>query len=264
MRCQLADGFDFPVGKPEAKGYHRTRGFSPNGHLGEDWNGDGGGDTDMGDPIYATARGVVVFSENVHAAWGNMIVIRHAFRESDGRITIVDSLYGHMLERLVKVGDTVERGQHIAKLGGNNGMYSAHLHFEMHKNLAMGPNRGKFARDYSNYYSPIAFISAHRTCPADYKKYDIPVDTFGGYNQEPTEAQLQRSRGVIVPIGKATPLPVTKPEIAKAAPKNAPTTTGKTDANAKPAEPEAKGDFWTRLRAKLGNGTATNGVDNRK
>ena len=40
----LCDGFDFPVGKPDGKGYYRSRGLrlkSPR-HMGEDWNGNGG------------------------------------------------------------------------------------------------------------------------------------------------------------------------------------------------------------------------------
>ena len=41
----LADGFDLPVGKPDGEGYYKARGYRPNGHLGEDWNGKGGGDT---------------------------------------------------------------------------------------------------------------------------------------------------------------------------------------------------------------------------
>ena len=39
---RLADGFDFPVGKPNADGYRISRGFTPHGHLGEDWVGQGG------------------------------------------------------------------------------------------------------------------------------------------------------------------------------------------------------------------------------
>ena len=30
----LADGFDYPVGKPDAAGYYVYRGFTPGGHLG--------------------------------------------------------------------------------------------------------------------------------------------------------------------------------------------------------------------------------------
>ncbi|HEY1080753.1 MAG TPA: hypothetical protein VGE29_00740, partial [Prosthecobacter sp.] len=53
IRVRLADGFDFPVGKPDAAGYYKARGYWPNGHMGEDWNGNGGGDSDLGAPIYA-------------------------------------------------------------------------------------------------------------------------------------------------------------------------------------------------------------------
>lgn len=37
------DGFDFPVGKPDADGYYNAQDFQENYHLGEDWNGNGGG-----------------------------------------------------------------------------------------------------------------------------------------------------------------------------------------------------------------------------
>lgn len=91
IRVRLADGFDFPVGKPEATGYHKARGYWPNGHLGEDWNGNGGGDTDLGAPIYSMGRGVVIFSQNIGVGWGNCVLVRHVFRELDGRIAMVDS-----------------------------------------------------------------------------------------------------------------------------------------------------------------------------
>jgi len=48
-----ANRFDFPVGKPDAKGYYNAQIFGKNNHLGDDWNGANGGNSDLGEPIYA-------------------------------------------------------------------------------------------------------------------------------------------------------------------------------------------------------------------
>ena len=59
-----------PIGKPGGAGYYVNRGYTPNAHMGEDWNGNGGGNSDLGDPVYATADGVVVYSEDFRRSWG--------------------------------------------------------------------------------------------------------------------------------------------------------------------------------------------------
>ena len=79
---RLADGFDFPVGKPDAEGYYKARGFRSGGHMGEDWDGIRGGDTDLNDPIYSIGDGIVVFARDVHLGWGNVVIVRHAYREN--------------------------------------------------------------------------------------------------------------------------------------------------------------------------------------
>lgn len=174
----LADGFESPVGKGGSGVYHRARGFTPNGHLGEDWNGAGGGDTDLGDPIQAVAHGLVVFARDYHVGWGNVVIVRHSYLE-DGKAQFVDSLYGHLLTFNVKEGDIVRRAQLIGTMGNNNGMYDAHLHFEMRKNLAIGMNRSAFARDFSNYYDPTRFILAHRQLDTQGGMYAAtPINTF--------------------------------------------------------------------------------------
>ena len=164
MNVRLADGFDFPVGKPEAVGYHKARGFTPNGHLGEDWDGDRGGNTDLGDPVYCTGNGVVVLAGNMHMGWGNVVMVRHSYREpAEGNaLRTVDSLYGHLDTILVQVGQPTLRGQQIGTIGTGGGLYDAHLHFEIRKNIAIGMFRSAYARDFSNYYDPTAFINAHR------------------------------------------------------------------------------------------------------
>src|ERR1700742_158661 len=91
-----ADGFQCPVGpNGTGEGYYIARGYRPNGHLGDDWNGVEGGDTDLGDPVYATAHGIVTFARNYHVGWGNVVILRHAFYEG-GSLKFVDSLYGHL------------------------------------------------------------------------------------------------------------------------------------------------------------------------
>lgn len=187
----LADGFDFPVGKPDATGYYKARGYSPNGHLGEDWNGIGGGDTDLGDPIYAAANGVVVFSDDVQKGWGNCIIVRHAYRGEDGSVKFVDSQYGHLLKRYVKLYDKVVRGQQIAEMGGNRGMYPVHLHFEMRKELRLGMNRSAWPKDNTCYYDPTDFINAHRKLRDSAKAYPIPVNTFLGQDALATDPRLK-------------------------------------------------------------------------
>jgi murein DD-endopeptidase MepM/ murein hydrolase activator NlpD len=176
-RTRVADGFDFPVGKPNADGYYRARGFRPNGHLGEDWNGIGGGNTDLGAPIYTVAHGLVVFARDVRLGWGNVIVIRHIYFEGSSLKT-VDSLYGHLDRITVREGQQVVRGQQVGTMGSNRGMYPAHLHFEIHKNIEMGVNRTGYRHDLTNYYSPTDFIAPRRKLPGAGRSALVAINTF--------------------------------------------------------------------------------------
>ncbi|MCE9518530.1 MAG: M23 family metallopeptidase [Verrucomicrobia bacterium] len=286
VSCQLANGFDYPVGKPDASGYYKARGFWPNGHLGEDWNGRAGGDQELGDPVFAIGGGVVVLSEDVKLGWGNCIIIRHIFREPSGKIEMVDSLYGHLLERKVKVGDKIERGQQVGRMGSNNGMYPAHLHLEVRKNLAIGMNRTKFARDYSNYYSPTAFIQGHRQLAVDIKKYDMPMNTFAPHGQDLNNEQIAfaNSRGTSASSGSSSgsgrgskestssttvkktsgglsiPLTTTSRGTGSSKESTIPKVTEKKKPDAAPdliPPSEPKEDFWSRLKSKVNSGQVT-------
>lgn len=282
IRCPLADGFDFPVGKPEAAGYYKSRGFYPNGHLGEDWNGRGGGDSDLGDPIYAIAGGVVVHSDNVGVGWGNVVIVRHAFRDASGKIDMVDSLYGHLKERNVKLHQIVQRGQQVGTMGSNNGMYYVHLHLEIRKNLQIGMNRSQFARDYSNYYSPTQFISAHRRLSSSLQKYEMPVNTFAPYGKSLTDIDRSSSgKGLAIPVLPKTtsndlPNLVLTPKRGSSSSTGAGSTAvpgqnqrpvpaisspgSRPVEKPSPAPPAVatEEDFWSRLKSKLKQGKLTN------
>ena len=80
----------------------------------------------IGTPIYAYADGIVT-QAGPASGFGNWIVLDHNI---DGQL--VSTVYGHMFADgvLVKVGDRVTAGQHIANEGNDGQSTGAHLHFE--------------------------------------------------------------------------------------------------------------------------------------
>ncbi len=123
------------------------------------------------------ADGVVVFARDCHQGWGNVIIVRHAYRDGVGT-RYVDSLYGHLDRILVKRGQGLKRGQQIATIGNAHGLYDAHLHLEIRKNLEIGMSRDKFAQDSSNYYDPSQFITSHRHLQSTGASCRVAMNTF--------------------------------------------------------------------------------------
>ena len=78
-----------------------------------------------GTPIKAAEDGVVAYSGNELKGYGNLVLVRH----SNGYVTA----YAHASELLVKRGDTIKRGQVIAKSGQSGEVGSPQLHFEIRK-----------------------------------------------------------------------------------------------------------------------------------
>lgn len=96
-------------------------------HTGDDMNGIGGMNTDLGDPVFATADGTVLYAGEPAAGWGNMVVLGH--HAADGRL--LQTMYAHLDRIDVAVGATLARGDQLGTVGTGNGYYPAHLHFEM-------------------------------------------------------------------------------------------------------------------------------------
>ena len=78
-----------------------------------------------GTPVKAAEDGVVAYSGNELKGYGNLVLVRH----SNGYVTA----YAHASELLVKRGDTIKRGQTIAKSGQSGEVGSPQLHFEIRK-----------------------------------------------------------------------------------------------------------------------------------
>ncbi len=155
-----AAGFDFPVGKPEGKGYYNAQSFRTNNHLGDDWNGKGGGNSDMGDTVYAVANGYVTQSIQFFGGWGKVIKVASAWK-SENDLEMVETLYAHFEKMLVKKGEWVKKGQAIGTIGNAEGIYYAHLHLEIRKEPGMELGAG-YAKDATGYLDPTKFIKSHR------------------------------------------------------------------------------------------------------
>jgi len=161
----VATRFDFPLGSEHSALTYNAQRFTENHHLGDDLNGIGGENSDLGDPIYAVADGRVLLARDGGPGWGNVIIVLHALEEN-GRRRYLQSYYGHCQEILVHVGDDVRRGQKIATIGTAGGQYFAHLHFEMREFITpfIGPG---YRENSAGWLNPSEFITEHRGAPED-------------------------------------------------------------------------------------------------
>ena len=185
-RIPIADGFDFSAGDPNGKGSyqdaatgttytgwyiatHFNEDYSLGTHTGEDWNGNGGGNTDLGQDVHAVANGLVTFAKNCGQLWGNVVMIEHRYYENYEAKSIT-SLYAHLNEIKVGVGDTIKRRQVIATIGRDpDKTFQAHLHLELRWDKSLEPtywpsSNGKSHDWISEHYAePTSFINRHRS-----------------------------------------------------------------------------------------------------
>ncbi len=132
-RIPEIDGFESPCGTANgAMSYDAQPYGSPNPkrggqHLAADLNGIGGENSDLGEPVRAAARGLVVYSGEPSPSWGNVVVLAHRLPGSN---RIVQTLYAHLDSRRVRTGELVGRGTRLGTIGTANGHYLAHLHLE--------------------------------------------------------------------------------------------------------------------------------------
>ena len=99
---RIADSFVYPV-YPVDKYYTSQvigtwNSLFKKYHVGEDWNGDGGGSSDLGDDIYSIGNGLVLESvlsssdDRWSNSWGKYVFIGHMLPSG----IYVKSLYAHL------------------------------------------------------------------------------------------------------------------------------------------------------------------------
>ncbi|MEQ1572766.1 MAG: M23 family metallopeptidase [Vicinamibacterales bacterium] len=77
---------------------------------------------DKGQPVYATAAGVVT-GLGYRGAYGNLITVDHGFG--------LQTRYGHLLDYSVRNGQQVKRGDVIGHVGATGRATGYHLHYEV-------------------------------------------------------------------------------------------------------------------------------------
>lgn len=142
-KAPRATRVDFPMGSEFGALTYNAQPFQENRHLGEDLNGIGGQNSDLGDPVYAASAGLVIFAGPASEGWGNVVILQH--RDAESRP--FQTFYGHLDSISQRVGARVDRGSQLGTVGTANGRYLAHLHFEWRDavNLGVGPGYSPFA-----------------------------------------------------------------------------------------------------------------------
>ena len=126
-------------------------------HTGDDLNGIGGMNTDLGDPVFASADGLVVYSGIPSPGWGRVVILSH--RLADG--SSFQSMYAHLHRIDVALGTLVGRGQKIGSVGTADGLYPAHLHYEVRTGYGVDVEAGYAAHplnrvDPAKFRTPLA------------------------------------------------------------------------------------------------------------
>ncbi len=92
-----------------------------------------------GDPVYAAADGVIIYSAFNTGGYGNMVMIDHGINEQGIKVV---TLYGHGSKLLKNVGEVVAKGDVIMEMGSTGNSTGPHVHFEVRENgVAIDPKK---------------------------------------------------------------------------------------------------------------------------
>jgi murein DD-endopeptidase MepM/ murein hydrolase activator NlpD len=163
----LAVHFVAPMGAEKSALTYNARPFRTKSHLGDDLNGIGGWNSDLGDSVYASGDGKVVYTGAPSEGWGKMILVAHRVPDPEAPqgFRVYFTVYAHLQSVQVRYGDIVACGSRIATVGTADGKYLAHLHFEVRESRSLYPGLG-YADGPLDRVSPEQFLKQH--APPDF------------------------------------------------------------------------------------------------
>lgn len=128
-------------------------------------------------PVHSVAHGLVVCARDARGDLGRSIIVRHAYWENN-KWHYIDSAYSRLEQLLVSEGMQVKRGQQIGSIGTHVNTHTAHLHFEIRKNLRISLNPGLYSKSLDNYHEPDALIANRRDLYGGNRRVNVPINTF--------------------------------------------------------------------------------------
>jgi murein DD-endopeptidase MepM/ murein hydrolase activator NlpD len=174
--------------------YGSTRGGTIRPHHGVEFN------VGSSTPVFAAAGGIVIVAGDdlttvfgVHTNfYGNLVVIQHNMLVNGQPVY---TLYGHLSEVRVSVGQPVAAAEQIALSGGSGVADGPHLHFE----VRVGQNSYESTRNPLLWLYPFpgrGVVAGRVTFPGSQPAYEAPVtlrriDAPSPYSATTTYAQEQ-------------------------------------------------------------------------
>jgi len=152
----VATSWCYPVNHGSMQGYYNAFGFKSysnfmqSNHLGVDISGVGAPNSDLGDTVYCIAKGKVIY------AYNDIIMILHKTGN-----TYMVSLYRHCMELFIQDNQYITYNQPIGRIGNCDGVYLAHLHFELRTNIYLNIGTG-YGSKFDGYIDPLKFICNKR------------------------------------------------------------------------------------------------------
>lgn len=160
---------DFPVGNATqfpSEGFCITQGFAAYNHgFGGYHSGTDISNGSEGAPVYSVSHGQVtniIYDCSHGSGWGTLVRIRHQLPSG----TVYYSQYAHLQcsSLAVGIGQWVDQGQFIARIGNTGASSGPHLHFEIKDHDTNGNGYYPSHPEDYGFYDPISFIYDRRSC----------------------------------------------------------------------------------------------------